>query len=92
MLSINVYASPEEFNPENPRAHLSNKIQVSTTYSQDGRQRESFYLEYNPNDMMALFLFEEVLNSSNTVIQYRVYDTDGKPVKNFRTEHHPKRV
>lgn len=76
----------------NPRLALSNKVQVSTTYSSDGRHLEAVYIDYNPQETYSLFLLEHVLNASESVDSYSVHDADGNRITGFNPERFPKRV
>jgi hypothetical protein len=87
MLSTNIHTGSD-----NPKSARSNKIMVSTKYSQDGRSTEVFWLDYNPSDSLALFLFEKTLNSSDYVDFYRIFDTSGDRVLNPSKEVNPKRT
>ncbi len=87
MISINIHATGD-----NPRLALSNKIRVDTSYSQDGRSTDSFYVSYDPKDGLALFLFEKTLNSSPFVTNYSVYDDVGNRIKIFNKEQQSKRT
>jgi hypothetical protein len=68
----------------------ANKIIVNTTVSRDGRNTESFCLEYDPEQIYSLFLLTEVLDKSITVHSYRIHDEDGKRLKGNPA--HPKMV
>jgi hypothetical protein len=80
------------FVKDNPRLSRSNKIQVCTNYSSDGRSLEAVYIDYNPADTYSLFLLERVLASSEAVDSYSVYDANGTRVPPFDPEKFPKRV
>ena len=60
---------------ENRKLALKNKIRVTCTHSQDGRTRDSLYIDYN--SAYALFLLEGILNQSDAVYQYSVFDEFG---------------
>ncbi len=87
MISMNIYSDDN-----NSRSGLSNKIRVDTSYSQDGRSTESFFVSYDPKDGFALLLFEKTLDSSPFVTLYSVYDDVGNRIKTFNKEQHPKRT
>lgn len=67
-------------NHDDPRLAQANHIMVDTTYSQDGRSTEFFFIEYDPKDSLALFLLERALQSSTGVSHYYVYDDKGKRI------------
>ena len=82
-------------NRESRRLALKNKIRVTCTHSQDGRTRDSLYIDYNPEKSnYALFLLEDILNQSEAVFQYSVYDEHGNRVAFTESEFcsRPKRV
>ena len=60
---------------ENRKLALKNKIRVTCTHSHDGRTRDSLYIDYN--SAYALFLLEGILNQSDAVYQYSVFDEFG---------------
>ena len=63
---------------ENRKLALKNKIRVTCTHSQDGRTRDSLYIDYNrEKGAYALFLLEGILNQSDAVYQYSVFDEFG---------------
>lgn len=69
----------------------ANHIMVTTTYSQDGRSLEYFYIDYSL-DGFASFLFEDVLNASSSAVEYTVYDAEGSIATDFNKQRFPKRV
>ena len=60
---------------ENLKLALKNKIRITCTHSRDGRTRDSLYIDYN--SAYALFLLEGILNQSDAVYQYSVFDEFG---------------
>ena len=80
---------------ENRKLALKNKIRVTCTHSQDGRTRDSFYIDYNrEKGDYALFLLEGILNRSDAVYQYSVFDEFGnrEAFVNYEFFSRPKRV
>lgn len=76
---------------DNPRLALSNKLLITVKYSQDGRCLESFKLDYDPVGI-EIFLIENILNSSEFVESYSMFDSNGLRIKEFNTEKYNKRV
>lgn len=74
----------------------ANKIYVNTTYSSDGRSLEGYWMDYDssktPEATYALFLLERVLNQSEGVDYYSLYDENGNRDSRFRKENQPKRI
>lgn len=80
---------------ENRKLALKNKIRVTCTHSQDGRNRDSLYIDYNgEKGDYALFLLEGILNQSDAVYQYSVFDEFGnrEPFVDSECFSRPKRV
>jgi hypothetical protein len=65
-----------------------NKIYIKTRYSQDGRELDGFWAEYNPEDKYALFLLTKALDASEMVEYYWVYDKNGVCERRERTKQH----
>jgi len=77
----------------NAKIARKNKVAVKTKYSSDGRYTESLYIDYDPTRPgYALFLLENVLNTSEMVDYYSVYDKNGERVTDFNPERFSKRV
>lgn len=77
---------------QNLRIGRSNKVQVETSYSSDGRSLEGVFIDYDPQETYSLFLLEHVLNSAEAVKSYSVYDENGSRITGFNQERFPKRV
>lgn len=92
-MSISISPQSEDTeDTDNPRHALVNKVRVSTKYSQDGRHRETLYIDYDPSDSLSLFLLEKILNGSDYVEIYSVYGPLGDLMKNFNRVLLPKRI
>lgn len=72
----------------------ANKIYVHTKYSSDGRTLEGFWMDYDPSPepsaSYSLFLLEFVLNNSEGVEYYSVYDQNGDCCKFTQNEFNPR--
>ncbi len=76
-------------------AERANKVFVNTTYSQDGRNSEGFWLDCDPSipeQSFALYLLTVVLEASPTVESYSIYDAEGVRTTNFDGTRFAKRV
>ena len=75
MISTNIFKDSTTTNSLKPKR--ANKILVETLYTQDGRQKESLWIDYDPSDSFALFLLEKLLKSAIFVESYFIYDSEG---------------
>jgi hypothetical protein len=55
----------------------ANKVYVNTKISSDGRSLEGFWLDYDPDDNYALYMLQHVLNASEMVDYYWIFDREG---------------
>ncbi len=74
------------------RLAFANKIAVTTKQSLDGRSLESLYIDYSPTDGYAVFLMEDVLNTSEGVKSYSIYNEVGVRITDFNKQRFPKRI
>lgn len=63
-----------------PLAAKAYKIYVETKHSFDGRSLEGFWLDYDPNETVSLFLLTRCLDLSEYVESYTVFDGSGDRV------------
>lgn len=68
-----------------PNPLFANKVLVTTTYSSDGRSRETLLLPY-PHSGLDLFLLELILKNSTAVVDYYVYDANGMRIPFTKTD------
>ena len=61
-----------------PIQDMKNGFYVETRYSQDGRSTEGFWVNYDPKDPLAPFLFRRLLEASVEVLNYQHYDSKGE--------------
>lgn len=68
----------------------ANMVAITVRYSTDGRFQETLWIEYSSKGN-ALYMLELILNHSEEVVSYSVYDDQGVVVKNPNQESFPKR-
>ena len=75
------------------RLAFANKIRVTPKYSSDGRGYDaSVYMDYSPKDGFALYMMERILNSSDNVVSYSVFDEKGERITDFDKSSFQKRI
>ena len=75
------------------RLAFANKIQVTPKYSINGRGYDaSVYIDYSLKDGFALYMIELILNTSDNVDYYSVYDENGNRVTGFDKNNFRKRI
>ena len=75
------------------RLAFANKIRVTPKYSIDGREYDtSVYIDYSLKDGFALAMIEYILNTSDNVYCYSVYDENGNRVTDFDKNNFKKRI
>jgi hypothetical protein len=73
----------------------ANKLFVTTTCSQDGRNRDGFWIDCDPSvpdQSNALYLLTVVVDASSAVESYSIYDANGNRDTNFDSARFPKRA
>lgn len=76
------------------KTERANKIYINSKYSGDGRHLEGIWLDHDsekPDSWYALRILEFILNLSEGVDYYTVYDKDGNAMRDFDKQHSPKR-
>ena len=87
------YIEGSDENRKLRRLALANKIQVTPKYSIEGRGYDaSVYIDYSFKDGFALSMIECILNTSDNVYCYSVYDENGNRVTGFDKNNFKKRI
>lgn len=78
------YVEGSDENRKLRRLAFANKIQVTPKYSIEGRGYDaSVYIDYSLKDGFALDMMECILNTSDKVYCYSVYDENGNRITDF---------
>ena len=78
------YVEGSDENRKLRRLAFANKIQVTPKYSIEGRGYDaSVYIDYSLKDIFALDMMEHILNTSDNVYCYSVYDENGNRITDF---------
>ena len=78
------YVEGSDENRKLRRLAFANKIQVTPKYSIEGRGYDaSVYIDYSLKDGFALVMMEFILNTSDKVYCYSVYDENGNRITDF---------
>ena len=78
------YVEGSDENRKLRRLAFANKIQVTPKYSIEGRGYDaSVYIDYSLKDGFALDMMERILNTSDNVYCYSVYDENGNRITDF---------
>lgn len=86
------YIEGSDENRKLRRLALANKIHVTPKYSIEGRGYDaSVYIDYSLKDGFALDMMECILNTSDNVYCYSVYDENGNRITDFDKSIFPKR-
>ena len=78
------YIEGSDENRKLRRLAFANKIQVTPKYSIEGRAYDaSVYIDYSLKDRFALAMMERILNTSDNVYCYSIYDENGNRITDF---------
>lgn len=92
LTSVLPYVEGSDTDRKLRRLAFANKIRVIPKYSSDGRGYDaSVYMDYSPKDGFALYMMERILNSSDNVVSYSVFDEKGERITYFEKSSYPKR-